>query len=340
MILKTLNLKNFRSYKSNLFEFDRNLTLVVGPNTSGKTNLLESIFALSVGESFRADKDFQMITIGEDHARISSQVADDTALKKLEIIITQPKKYLINGVSKRKSDFVGELTVCLFWPADLTLVTATPSVRREYLDYVLSQTSWQYRVNLQNYHKGLRLRNKILERIREGLAKSVELEYFNELLITNGQLISQTREEFISFINAYKENMDGNTFKLVYDLSPISSERLANYERSEILSATTLVGPHRDDFNFRQNDQDLADYGSRGEQRLGILWLKLGELAFLKQKKGDNPILLLDDIFSELDHHNRSRVISHIGLQQTIITTTDIHLIDKKLQNQAKLITL
>jgi len=286
----------------------------------------------------------------------------------LEIILTggevagQPtpsKKYLVNGVSKRMIDFVGNLRSVLFWPEDLELITNSPSLRRKYLDLVLSQVDREYRRCLLSYEKGLRQRNRLLERIRdEGISRS-QLLFWDQLLIKNGGMLTDKRQQFIEFINNFQFsifNFQSNPlpcrqagnfqFSIYYDKSVISQTRLEQYAREEVEAGTTLVGPHRDDFNIRiysdesELGRDLSAYGSRGEQRLSVLWLKLGELEFISQKTGERPILLLDDIFSELDNKHRELVLQIIPKQQTIITTTDLHLIEKEYLKEVKIIEL
>jgi len=153
-----------------------------------------------------------------------------------------------------------------------------------------------------------------------------QLLYWNHLLIKNGDYISVKREEFIEFINKL-HGLNSQDFQLEYDRSVISEGRLEQYKEEEVAAATTLVGPHRDDFSFKEKSRDLASFGSRGEQRMGILWLKMAELAFVEEKTGEKPTLLLDDIFSELDHEHREVVTGLTNDQQTIITTVDPHFV-------------
>lgn len=241
------------------------------------------------------------------------------------------KKLLVSGVSKRLIDFAGNFKVVLFGPWDLDLVTESPSLRRRFLDSTLSQVDREYRRAILSYEKGLRQRNRLLFRIREeGLSRG-QLLFWNQLLIKNGDYISEKREELINFINS-ENGLNNTKFEISYDKSSISEGRLKQYAEEEIAAATTLVGPHRDDFNFKIGTskvkiRDLATFGSRGEQRMGILWLKLRELAFVEEKTGEKPTLLLDDIFSELDHSHRDVVLSVVENQQTIITTADEHFI-------------
>jgi DNA replication and repair protein RecF len=206
------------------------------------------------------------------------------------------------------------------------LVTQSPSLRRKFLDNVLSQTDREYHRASLSYEKGLRQRNRLLFRIREeGLSRS-QLLFWDRLLIKNGDYISQKRQNFIEFVNK-TGSLDSQNFRLEYDKSAISEARLEQYAQEEVAAATTLVGPHRDDFCFFDELRDLARYGSRGEQRMAVLWLKLAELLYVEQETDQKPTLLLDDIFSELDKVHRQVVTNAIKNRQTIITTTDSHFI-------------
>ncbi len=200
----------------------------------------------------------------------------------------------------------------------------------------MSQVDREYRRASLSYEKGLRQRNKLLWRIREeGLSRS-QLLFWDKLLIRNGDYLSQKREEFIDFANSYTQ-LPVASYQLLYDKSAISEARLEQYAEEEVAAATTLVGPHRDDFIFKiknlrnkehKNNRELARYGSRGEQRMGVLWLKLAELAYIEKASGEKPTLLLDDIFSELDHEHRDIVFEAAKGQQTIITTAEPHYIE------------
>ena len=194
-----------------------------------------------------------------------------------------------------------------------------------------------------SYEKGLRQRNRLLYRIREEGASRGQLLFWDRLLIKNGDYISQKREEFIDFTNdkgklparnRYAQSVAGGNdqdFSLDYDKSAISEARLEQYAEEEVAAATTLVGPHRDDYCFRlkknKKARDLNRYGSRGEQRMGVLWLKLAELSYIEKTTEEKPTLLLDDIFSELDNEHREIVMKTVGSQQTIITTADPHFV-------------
>lgn len=339
-MIQKLRLQNFRNFDEKFLEFSEGVTVIVGENARGKTNILESIFLLSSGKSFKANTEEEMIQLGEEIARVKSRVITTEQLD-LEVILARPtlkvttaktprKKLTVNGVARRVVDFAGKLKVVLFGPWDMDLVTESPSIRRKFLDTVLSQVDREYRRSLLSYEKGLRQRNRLLLRIREeGLPRS-QLLFWDKLLIKNGDYLSQKREEFIEFVNQTPTVNDQN-YNLEYDKSAISEGRLLQYKSEEVSAATTLVGPHRDDFIFQSNKQrNLASFGSRGEQRMAVLWLKLAELAFIEQKSGEKPTLLLDDIFSELDHEHRDQVWEIAKNQQTIITTADEHFVVDK----------
>lgn len=358
MLLKKLTISNFRNFKSKTFSISSKTTIIVGPNASGKTNIMESLFLLSTGKSFKARVEEEMISYSEEIARVKGLFEDIQRSKtKLEVVLTRGeitvgedpvktetaprKKLLVNGVSKRLYNFAGNFTVVLFGPQDLELVIESPSRRRAFLDTVLSQVDSEYRRASLSYEKGVRQRNRLLYRIREeGLSRS-QLLFWNSLLIKNGDYISKKRGEFFNFANETGA-LDDQDFSLVYDKSAISETRLEQYSEEEVAAATTLVGPHRDDFRFRlkkkKRSRDLSRYGSRGEQRMGVLWLKLAELTYIEDQTDEKPTLLLDDIFSELDHEHREVVMRVVKEQQTpqrlrsagqaIITTVDPHFVE------------
>jgi len=341
MLIQKVRLNEFRNFKTKLLEFFPNTTVIIGPNASGKTNVLESLFLLSTGKSFHARIEEEMVNYDADLARVKGRVKTDGVVVDLEAVLTRglldigksapekiaKKRLLVNGVGKRLIDFAGNFKVTLFGPWDLDLVTESPTIRRRFMDMVISQIDREYRRASLSYEKGLRQRNRLLLRIREeGLSRS-QLLYWNHLLIKNGDYISEKRDEFIAFVNSTGK-IDNQRFLLTYDRSAISEARLEEYADEEIAAATTLVGPHRDDFIFKKEEErELSRYGSRGEQRMSVLWLKLAELAFIESKTGERPTLLLDDIFSELDHKHREVVVKLCEKQQTIITTADPHYV-------------
>lgn len=346
MVLKSLALQNFRSYKKASFEFVDGINIIAGPNASGKSNLIESLYLLSVGKSRRADHDTQLIHFGDTFCRIKGIAEDE-----LEVAIALSpdqklrKKYLVNAVSKRRVDFAGRLPVVLFTPLDLEIAIGQPSHKRRFLDEVLEQVDYEYRVALTTYTKALRQRNALLEQVqREGVRNQKLFQYWDDLLISNGQLITSRREELIVFINNRPKDLFA--FTLVYDKSTISHERLAQYKDAEVGAGVTLVGPHRDDvtiLSYQQLSESLEDvkyFSSRGQQRLVVLELKLSQILYFQNKKNLKPLLLLDDILSELDESHINHVFSMTGAQQTIITTTHRDFVPKNILPRASLIDL
>jgi len=344
MFLSRILLQHFRSYPQADFTFNEGVTCIVGPNTAGKTNLLEAISLLAIGKGFRAEKETELIQFGQDVARVKGQLLrgeEDKEKVRLEVVVAQGetaggrsylKKYLVNDVPKRRVDFVGQLQSLLFIPADLAVIIGSPSYRRHFFDEVLEVVDREYRMALSSYERALRQRNALLELAREtGQRNQAQFSYWDDLLITNGQIITKKREAFIAFMN--KEEKTLLQFTVIYDHSTISEERLLQYKDAEVGSGVTLVGPHRDDFQVslmvHKEERDARTYGSRGQQRLVVLQLKLLQLAFMKQS-GGQPILLLDDIFSELDENHIHLVMDIIKGQQTILTTTHEEFLGKK----------
>lgn len=340
-MIQKLELNNFRNFSKKKFDFTESVNVINAANASGKTNILESIVLLSTGKSFKARKEQEVIKYEENIASLTGTVGD----LKLEIKITTgengwPKKrMLVNGVPRRLIDFAGNIKTVLFAPQDLELVTDGPSIRRKFLDTVLSLSDREYRRAIGSYEKGMRQRNRILFRMREERIPRSNLIFWDQLLIKNGNYITRARENFIEFVNSFKSEIS-NEYSLAYDRSTISESRLEQYKDAEVASATTLVGPHRDDFVFFENKRDLSSYGSRGEQRMATLWLKLAELSYIESKTNTKPILLLDDIFSELDHMHREIVMKTINNHQVIITSADEHNLPETLFEKINIINL
>ena len=311
-MLNKISLTNFRNYEKREFEFGKN-NIVIGNNGVGKSNLLEAIYLLATGKSFRADNDMEMIVYGQQFSIVSSE--------NLQITITDRKKFEVNGIPRRMIDFVGNMRAVLFAPQDMELISGSPGYRRRYLDFVITQTDREYRRSLISYEKGLRQRNKLLSLIREGLPQRHQLYFWDHLLIKDGEYLTLARQKYLGDLG----DKGDVGYRAIYDKSIITEERLKQYEVEEVASATTLVGPHRDDFQITSEGKDVSKFGSRGQQRMAVLWLKQGEIRFL----GGDPILLLDDIFSELDHGHREEVMKLVSDYggQVIATTADEHLL-------------
>lgn len=351
MILKSLQLSNFRNHGSKKFKFEPT-TIIIGKNTAGKTNILEALHILSHGKSFRAENDRDTIQDEKDFLRIESVVENKNSLQpqneanqtKLAVIFANKnnylsKKFLVNNIARRHLDFAANFSSVLFTPEDIEIITASPGIRRKYIDSILSLATREYRQALGKYEKGLRQRNRMLSDIKNGrkFYKREDFDFWDNILIENAKVLTEKRGELVEFVNkASKQLFD---FSLIYDKSLMSLERLFKYHFEERAAGVTLVGPQRDDyvFNFPDSDKKISEFGSRGQERLTILQMKLLEIEFLKEAKGDEPVLLLDDIFSELDEDNIFKIFSYISGQQTIITTTHREFIPKKILKQESL---
>ena len=340
MQLIKLRLQNFRNYKLKELELGER-TLVVGENGVGKSNLLEGIVLLARGTSFRAGRIEEMVKWDGEVARVKARVTTENTVD-LEIVLTRgevggekaPKtRYLVNGVTRRRMDFAGKLVVVLFRPEDLLLVEGSPGERRDWLDEVLSGVDREYLRSLLAYEKALRRRNKILDLIREGEVGRTQLAFWDGLLVKHGTELTNRRRDLVEAVNQYWQKA-GNNLSLEYDASGISEARLAQYKNEEVAAGYTLVGPHKDELIFKSStsstssrsstSNNLATYGSRGEQRMAVLWLKMAELQFVESRLGERPVLLLDDIFSELDEVHRRMVVGLTQKQQTIMTATEV----------------
>ncbi len=337
MSLVSLRLKHFRNHKNSQFDFPLT-TVIIGKNTVGKTSILEAIQFLSHGKSFKAERDFDAISEEADFARIEAEIEGGEGKDHLTVILGKTenrfsKKFLVNNVARRQVDFTSRFLSVLFTPEDLEIITDSPSLRRNYVNSVLCQTDKKYRISLGIYEKALKHRNRMLYLLREGKKyfNDGDFEYWDNILIQNGGILTEEREKFVEFIN--NSNKEVFDFDIFYDKSTITRERLDKYYEAERASATTLVGPNRDDFFFRfpNTEKPIAEFGSRGEQRLTIFQMKILETFFIKELTGQTPTLLLDDIFSELDNTNIHRVLDLLPQQQTILTTTHKEFVPEKI---------
>lgn len=309
--------------------------------------MIEAVYLLSSGKSNRSEKDNQLMQFGKSIARIKGKIGDD----ELELIIASTptnflqKKYMVNGVSKTRANFSGRMPVVLFTPLDLDIVAGQPGVRRKFLDEVLEQTDHDYRLTHISYTKAVRQRNALLEEVQEtGVRDEERFSYWDNLVIKNGQVITKKRKELLEYINKTKKELF--EFELIYDSSVISTERLLQYKNAEVGAGVTLVGPHRDEViikyknKFSKNSEEVRYFGSRGQQRLVSLELKLAQIELIKEKTENQPILLLDDVFSELDSSNINHVLDLMNTYQTIATTTHKEFIGKDMLENMKMIEL
>lgn len=341
MILDRILLSNFRSYPAADFSFSPQTTVIIGQNTAGKSNLVEAVMMLSKGKSFKTDNALEMIRFGEKVVRVKGKILRDEGETILEYAgvseepvffsgeesISIKQQFKVNDIPRRRVDFAHNLYSLLFLPSHMDLLSGGPSHRREFMDEVLSMGDPNYFRSHTQYEKALRQRNALLKRVKEtGIRDEKEFAYWNDLLITHGQELQNKRGTFIEFINESKKVFI--PFIVEYDKSEISKDRLEMYAVAEVSSGVTLVGPQRDDLfvylssEERKSRNSAKAFGSRGQQRLIILNLKMIQMDYLEKLLGVRPILLLDDIFSELDSGHIDDVLELTSRQQTIITTT------------------
>ncbi len=349
MFLKSLNLINFRNYSNLSLDFDNRPTIFVGNNAAGKSNILEAIYLLSTTKSLRAETEDELIKKGQEFGRVEGFLSDPET--ELLVVINRPgsdvafrKKVMVNGIAKRAVDFIGNLPAVIFYPSDINLVTGSPSLRRWHLDLGLAQVDSSYKKALTLYEQILTNRNRVLKRIREGLAKVDELDYWTKELFVKGQVISTARQEFFDFIAKHQDFLINHLdkplgdFQFEYRPSPLSIEKLEATTNREVAAAVTLIGPHRDDFAVTQDGRNIAHFGSRGEQRTATLAFKMAQLEYMAKIMGKRPILLLDDVFSELDATHRAHIVEAVSKQQTIIATVELENIPQSFLDSARIL--
>lgn len=349
MGISKISLSDFRNYENMTFDFSDGVTVIAGENAKGKTNLLEAVYLLGVGESFRAKRTEEMVRFEQELGRVSGEVPlSKKDSVELEVMVNggmvmgkvvNKRKYLVDGVSRRRKDILGYLPIVLFRPEDVELISGSPDIRRKFIDRLMIQVDKDYEHSLSTYEQALRRRNKILDAIRDGTASRYSLAFWDGLLIKHGQVIQEKRRELTDYINSLFEKSElFKKLKIVYDLSVISESRLAQYADAEIAVGYTLVGPHKDDLIIKEGNRDLLTYGSRGEQRMAVLAMKMGEIYYLEEKGKKKATLLLDDIFSELDEEHKQEVLRVMSGRQVIVTTADKE--DLKMFEKAEIINL
>ncbi|MFA5770536.1 MAG: DNA replication and repair protein RecF [Patescibacteria group bacterium] len=331
MILKTISFYHFRNFDKKQFKINPNLTAIFGDNARGKTNLLEGIYFILKGEGFRESKEEQLIIFNENNgyvdAKIEERKTKDISNLRIDLTISDfglIKTYFLEKTKKGRHSYLKNIIpVVLFSPEQIEIIDRTMSIRREYFDKFLSGIDSEYKKRLTNYNQALRKRNKILESGFNSPNIDAELDYWNKLLIDNGSYLILKRKEYIAYLNSNK-TIDSKEFDIEYKENKISQKLFSESLHKELLIKRTLIGPHRDEYNIFMNPKkDIHMYGSRSEQRLGLFWLKINELKYLENYFKKKPILLLDDIFSELDHNNQKLIFNLIGNYQTVITSTE-----------------
>ncbi len=338
MYIKKLLLENFRSYDKKIFEFDPKINLITGENGSGKTNLLESLYFLSAGKSFRASSMHQLMRWGSEFTSSRAKTINSKneeneieiqLLVQKELTVSRVgRKFYLNKVEKTRAKYLGALRSVIFHPEDIRLVTGSPTRRRDFLDEIYSQIDWHYNIAVSQYKKALKHRNELLDQIRLGKNQKSELFYWDQALIKNDDIIHQYRKKFIQFSNNFFENHPDSEIKTIflnYIPSIITQNKLESNYQKDLSCGYTSCGNHRDDYSFDNLifpdiDKNLEHWGSRGQQRLAVLALRLAQIAFYEESHQEKPILLLDDIFSELDLHHRDLVSRICQNYQTFFT--------------------
>ncbi|MCR3955945.1 MAG: DNA replication/repair protein RecF [Gudongella sp.] len=348
MIVEGIRLINFRNYNNVGVSFSPGINILVGKNAQGKTNLLEAIYMCSTGRSFRTNRDREIINFQKDEAYVGTQlkIGERDKLTEIKLEREKTKRIKVNKIElKNYRELDTGLKVVLFSPEDLRLVKEGPSNRRTYLDMSISQIKPLYHYNLRRYNKILFQRNNILKSFRFKGDMSGLLDVFDMQLSKYGALIMLERDNYLKLllkeakdihgiITDYKETLDmeyNSSVPVGNTLSEVEGkllEALKENRKKDIEVRTTEIGPHRDDFSILINGNDSKTYASQGQQRSLILTLKLSEVEILKKDTGYYPVLLLDDVYSELDEDRRRYLTELFSKMQTFITTTDAVEID------------
>lgn len=343
MIVEGIRLINFRNYNNVGVSFSPGINILIGKNAQGKTNLLEAIYMCSTGRSFRTNRDREIINFHKDEAYVGTQlkIGERDKLTEIKLERDKTKRIKVNKIElKNYRELDTGLKVVLFSPEDLRLIKEGPSNRRTYLDMSISQIKPLYHYNLRRYNKILFQRNNILKSSRFKGDTSGLLDVFDMQLAKFGALIMLERDNYLklllkeakdvhSIITDGKETLDmeyGSSVEIGKTLSEVESrllEALKENRQKDIEVRTTEIGPHRDDFSILINGNDSKTYASQGQQRSLVLTLKLSEVEILKKDTGYYPVLLLDDVYSELDEDRRRYLTELFSKMQTFITTTD-----------------
>lgn len=358
MHITHLKLKNYRNYHQLDLTFDHKVNVIIGENAQGKTNLMEAFYVLAFTKSYRTPRDKELILWGKDYAKIECSLVKKNRTIPLEIVITHKgKKVKLNRLEqKRLSDYVGALNVVIFAPEDLDLVKGSPKIRRRFIDMELGQIQPSYLYHLTQYQHILKQRNHLLKQMQ--FAKSQDSSLLNILtdqLIEHAAILLERRFIFLDKLRKWSKPIHFQIsrgleeLEILYNPTIDVSEELnkekiediylktfQQLQEKEIERGTTLIGPHRDDLTFMVNQKDVKIFGSQGQQRTTALSIKLAELELIKNEIGEYPILLLDDVFSELDDFRQTHLLNTFqGKIQTFVSTTSVDGINHDTLNKA-----
>ncbi len=336
MVIESLELANFRNYESLHLDFSPGTNIFYGDNAQGKTNILESMYMIATTKSHRGVKDKDLIRFGQEEGHIRTCLIKDEIDYQVDMHLRRSKSkgIAINGQRIRKaSQLIGLLHIVFFSPEDLSIVKDGPSERRHFMDVELCQLDATYLHNLNHYNKVIDQRNKLLKEINQYPSLSDTLDVWDDQLITYAEQIIRRRQEFIDdlrvIVRELHGKLSGGREDLIISYEPnVTLDEIAAKVRSardkDIRLRMTSVGPHRDDFSFMSGDIDLRKFGSQGQQRTCALSLKLSEVELVTRLIGDKPVLMLDDVLSELDSRRQNYLMSTIGGIQTFITCTGL----------------
>ena len=334
MWIKKIKIKNFRNYKEEEINLEKNINIFYGENAQGKTNIIESIFLCSLGKSFRAKKDIEMIKLNEENAIVEIEYEKSDREGKIKIELGNKKNIYLNGIKiKKLSELLGNLNIVIFTPDDINILKGGPQNRRRFLDIMISQLRPNYMHILNLYLKTIEQRNKYLRQIKEENRDENLIEIWDEKLAEYAIKICEYREEFINKIiekikKIHKNITNGKEeIELEYITECKDKEKylklLKERRKLDIIKGFTTKGVHRDDFVIYINEKEINIYGSQGQNRTAMLSLKLAELQVINDEIGEYPILLLDDFMSELDKNRRKNFLENIENTQVIITGTE-----------------
>lgn len=370
-----LSLTNFRNYRHLELDLPPHVTVLKGDNAQGKTNLLEALHLLATARSHRATNERELLNWsaagqGLEVTRLAARIEKSNGTVDVELALmgvapkteeattpTQPaevrlvqKRIKVNGISRRAFDLVGQVNVVLFSSQDIDLVAGSPSVRRRYLDLANSQVNSRYLRTLQQYHKVVTQRNHLLRMIGERRAQCDQLDFWDQELVEKGAYLVESRQAMMAQLDALARPIhdrltsERETLRVQYLPSVASADfqdRLHQARQRELAQGMTVVGPHRDNIAFLVDGTDMNTYGSRGQQRTVALSLRLAETEFMHARTGDAPILLLDDVLSELDAARRHHVLDFVtAYEQVVLTTTDLDCFTPAFLDRASLFSV
>lgn len=336
MIIKALELTDFRNYESLNIEFDEGTNILYGDNAQGKTNILEAIFIAATTKSHKGSKDREIINFDKEEAHIRTYIEKDNDTKKVDMHLRKSKSKIVHldGVKvKKAANLLGICNVVFFSPEDLSIIKDGPSERRRFADMELCQLDNSYLFNLSHYNKIVEQRNSLLKDIYFNQDLKNTIDIWDMQLINYGAKIIERRLEFAKELNDIIKDIHNKLsggkeeIEVIYEPNVEISDfenALKTAREKDMRSKITSVGPHRDDFCFNVNGIDIRKYGSQGQQRTAALSLKLAEIEIVKKITGENPILLLDDVLSELDNNRQNYLLNSIGSIQTIISCTGL----------------